>query len=181
MPLADYDTSAEKIAALKCGLIDPSIANLTVSDFTADTTLWVACAGDLVLNGYIIKFRESYGFNYRIHSGDVVGLDGEAMVYVKDNDINYSTPVELYQNRLATILETDAFEFGNGEIFTAGVNGSLLVLVNWVKLLTGQFIADTSYAVQETSILVPIPAGQQLTTDSDMSSMARYFDVPSGW
>ena len=178
MALADYDTAAEKIAALSYTMMDPSSASIATTDFTTNEVIWAIAAGKLILNGLSIDSMESPGFSYRINVGDVVELGGYAMVYIKDSDIILNNDIiELYQNRLARILETDVLYFSNGGSMTAGTYGSLLLSSYYVKLTTGHFIKRSGVK----AMLIPIPPGQGLTCDANTSYGSKYFDVPSDW
>lgn len=179
MTLSDYSTSAEKIAALKSAMLDPSLVKIATAGFTADDIIYVICSDTFILNGFNMWSDSPDGFNSRIDNGDIVsGFGSIAMVYVKDSDIVYSAPVDTYQRRLSAILTTNLNGIGNGSSFTAGAYGALIPYGYGMKLSTGESLDD--YGAVSGKML-PIPPGQIISTHSYTDCVIRYFDVPSDW
>ena len=182
MALADYDTSVEKIAALKAASLDPSIVNLNVWDsnyWTCTELGYVIFSVDVIrmkVSSIVYKVYERdfcpYPCDLILESGEEY-LPSEIMSHVNDADIIYANPITKYQDRLAALYITPLTSILQNDSFTTGVNGSIIrqgsnaqIGTDWICQL---------YGIQS----VAIPPGTTISTSSD--GYIKYFDVPADW
>lgn len=174
MALADYSTSIEKIAALKCAMMDPALVTLSSygGSLTTTETVYIINGERYMIDG--IETRLAYAKNALIigSAHTISGLyDYDAFFYIKDSDIIYTDPITTYQNRLSYIFSTP--QIFSSSVFDIGVNGSLLFALNDIRINKG----GTIYIHNSISESVPIPAGETISNVAGVS----YLDVPSDW
>lgn len=174
MALADYSTSVEKIAALKCAMLDPSIVTLLNNGATLNTTetIHIVYCHGLVVDG--ISLYSSHPNNYIIvETGHAVKgqYANTPVLYVKDSDIVYSDPVTTYQDRLAYILSTP--QTITSSTFIIGANGSLLFIMYQLKIDKGGELLFQG----DVTGCIPIPFGESITSLTG----ASYINLPAGW
>ena len=179
MALADYDTSVEKIAALKAAQFDPNICNSTASNFTTDDIIYILATSYLKINNVAMDSTENYGDFYVDCYKVLNNINIETnypIIYIKDSDIVYSEPITTYQDRLAKIFEAIPITIGLSDNFTSGVNGSILIAGNRTSLNGVTFDWNTVWFKK-----FAIPAGITISTYSSFNSFCTYFDVPADW
>lgn len=174
MALADYDTAAEKIAALKAAMIDPSIITLLSNGATLNTTetIYIAYCHSLYVDS--ISLYTSHPNNYIIvETGHAVKghYANTPVLYVKDSDIVYSDPITTYQDRLAHMLSTP--QTITSSTFTIGANGSLLFITYALKIDKGGELLFQG----DVTGCIPIPFGESITSLTGVS----YIDLPADW
>lgn len=175
MALADYSTSVEKIAALKCAMIDPSLANIVEygGSLVTTETVFIVYTTDFTIDG--INMLTEHGADHiRIDSGHTVSgyTAYEPIIYIKDSDIVYTNPITTYQDRLSYIFSTPQIFSSSG--FTVGENGLLIFSVFELYINKGGLLRmwDTP------SHYIPIPSGEII---SDSTSGIAYINAPSDW
>lgn len=175
MSLSDYSTTSEKIAALMSAKMDPALINIEDGNFTTDDIIYLAGGGSVYINGS----SDAYGGSQsilagRIESGAVLTPFGygETLFYVKDGDILYSDPIEVYQRRLACVLESDVNRI-EGTTFTSGAHGS--IITSGGGMCYGSIDIDRQLSIPFNSVLA-VAAGHVIYAD-----YLQYFDVSAVW
>lgn len=183
MALTDYDTAAEKIAALKCAMIDPALVNLETGTLNVSEDIHLVTYRT-VLNGIAMRgLDHALKIPPKISSGNV--LSGWAFLYIKDSDIVYTDPITTYQNRLSEIIDAELRAVPHTG-FTAGSNGALLTGVfNYEEIyISGSQVMhlhDIGY-YHGPALLTPIKNGQTVTTGyNHLNPTMTYIDLPAGW
>ena len=182
MPLADYDTSVEKIAALKVAMIDPALVQIKNGlidkpyTVTEDIHIFYTDKLDQVI-GVDRELFDSSVHTRPIHilmqSGEI--LDNfDTLMFIKDSDIVYSNPITTYQDRLATIYSTIGTNITSGTV-TVGTNGSILLLSHLLQWTNNEYLARS--AVNQP---LPIPAGMQFNVNIS-GAIVKYFNVAADW
>ena len=184
MALADYSTAEEKIAALKCAMIDPDLI------YFEDGVLNVSETIHLVTNVIILNSVEMFNWHDnmglippKISSGNTVSPaatanGAAAFLYVKDGDIDYSDPITLYKNRLVNIMESE-YHIASG--LTVGADGALIItcaedsLININGLKIGG-----SWGFTTIPFYLPLKSGYVITTQYSNDPIG-YIDLPSDW
>ena len=177
MALSDYDTTAEKIAALMSAKMDPALINIEDGNFTTDGIIYLAGGGSVYINGS----NNIYGGGQSILAGRIENNAvlspygyGETIFYVKDSDIVYNNPIEIYQRRLAYILESDVNRI-DATTFTAGTYGSIITSPS-CDLRYGSNDIDRQLHIPCNSVLA-VAAGHVIYAGYGL----QYFDVQSDW
>ena len=189
MVLSDYDTAAEKIAALRCAFIDPALINYHAYGTTfnvVESIYFVSTSGSMVKLGslylpwnawgYGVLAMESFGLPIRINSGKSFDIQsaGNSMAYIKDSDITYSDPVTTYQNRLGILYESETIISGD---FTVGEYGALLTFsdtdTNGKLNINGSILFDDNAV-----IMFPVKKDDVITYSGQNGS---HIDLPSNW
>lgn len=174
MALADYDTAAEQIAALKAAALDPSLININKTNFTSSGISYILLSDRFSVNGILLSEYEYYCIDcYQIQDNDVVVEEMDIMFYIKDSDIVYPDPITTYQNRLAGIYTTGLTEVDALDSFTTGVHGSI------IRLLRLTEISGENIEVIENNFNLAVPPGTLVAVQTN--GVCSYFDVPSGW
>lgn len=175
MPLADYDTAVEKIAALKAAALDPALININKTNFTSNGISYIIVSDKFSVNGIPIVEYEYYCIDcYQVENNDVVVEEQDIMFYIKDSDIVYPDPVTTYQNRLAGIYTTGLTEVAALDSFTTGTYGSI------IRHIRSTQISGENIEVIENNLNLPVPPGILVATQASPGSCS-YFDVPSDW
>lgn len=175
MTLADYDTSVEKIAALKAAALDPALININKTNFTSNGISYIIVSDNFNVNGILINKYESYSLDcYQVENNDIVTEERDIMFYIKDSDIVYSDPVTTYQNRLAAIYTTGLTRIAPSDSFTTGPHGSIIRHLRLTQI-SGEVIE-----VMDNNLNLPVPSGILVATQASPGSCS-YFDVPPDW
>lgn len=177
MSLSDYSTAEEKIAALKCALMDPDLVYFESGTLNVSETIYLA-THNITLNGIkLYNFHDSSGMvPPKITSGNTL-IPGEvwsAFLYIKDSDINYSDPITLYKDRLVKITEA---EYKHSTGLTVGSNGALLIatIPNEKVNIDGKSVVG-SWGWTSIPFATPFKSGYVLSgTNFD------YIDLPADW
>ena len=183
MALADYSTSAEKIAALKAAMIDPSLIQMATSNFTTTENIYDITKCPYVNGMTTVVF---YDNNSCIPSITPTGsiltdITEHTMVflYIKDSDIVYPDPISTYQNRLANIIESELITENSYATVDAGANGSMVKSLGnhgylYINSRDSGVYMDTPIPLQ-----IVIPNGNEF--ESHGSYAFTYIDLPADW
>lgn len=177
MALADYSTTIEKIAALMSAKMDPALINIEDGDFTTDGIIYLAGGGSVYIDGSNVMYGGGDSMLAgRIENNAVLTPFGygKTIFYVKDSDIVYNNPIEIYQRRLAYILESDVNRI-DATTFTAGTYGSIITSPS----------SELRYGSNDINRQLHIPCNSVLAVASGHTIYAgyglQYFDVQSDW
>lgn len=182
MSLSDYDTSVEKIAALKAATLDPALTiYLTPYVEVTLTESIFPITNQYILNGseyHRLKHDETNTIPAMLHSGDVIQNESGSVMYIKDSDIIYSDPITTYQNRIAAIMQSH-IQISN-EI-TVGLNGAIMKHIGYNGDL---YIDDIWFFSEDTDgtipHLLPLKSGDVVRSQIS-STVFAYINLPADW
>lgn len=180
MPLADYDTSVEKIAALKAAMIDPALVYLATSNFITDDNIYTI-SRRYSIGGF--QAGQRHDNNLSIPSRIAIGTsltDIYGLYYIKDSDITYSDPITTYQDRLAMIIESNIQIMDGFTSTNAGTYGSMILSVEDENSIKINDISINCYN-RYSSIPFQIVVAAGSNFKSSGSEGIEYIDLPADW
>lgn len=180
MPLADYDTSVEKIAAYKAALIDPALIQIATSNFTTNDNIYTINR-DYQINAYSTAYEHDNHLSVTGRIANNTALTGiNTLLYINDSDIVYPDPITTYQDRLAMIIESDIQVMRSYTPTDAGTYGSMILEVSEgyvIEINNESTRCSTEYTTIPFQIVVPFGNNFRASIGKNL----EYIDLPSDW